>query len=196
MFFGECGMDRTQEYNKHILLSKLRNAPYFLDVREKKSTGGLTVLVDNQFDKNFLADVICNDCRGKDIRVNAIASIDQYFYWFRNDVTSSYTESFTEARQKIQAALENKFGISDTYTDVKIMERGKSLAVIEFVNKAADVLHLFKISASKAKEKRKIKALRQGLDFFKRHFWRDFSLAKGYVAYCLDDQVEFELKVE
>lgn len=189
-------MDEVQANNKHVLLSKLGSRPYFLDVREKKSTGGLTVLVDKQFDKKFLGDVILKQCKGNDTSFNVVASIDQYLYWFEDDVTSNYTGSFIEVQQKIQASLKNKFGKSDLYPGVKILERGKSLTVIEFVHKSADVLHLFKISASRAKEKRKIKGLKQGLGFFKRHFWHDFSLAKCYVAYYPDNLAEFELKID
>lgn len=187
--------EKQPNYNKHVLLERLRHKPYFFDVQEKRN--GLVVLVDRHYEKEYLTKVIKNKCSGQDVYIMLIQSITQYLDYCRNYVDSEVTDSFIQTKVKIRESLESKISKNGfLYPKVKIMEKGRPITTIDFVYKNGSELSLFKIAASKRKEIRKKISIKKGVQFFKRHFYSQLNVIKGYWISYENNTADYQLVTE
>lgn len=186
-------MDEKLNQIRHDLLETFKKYPYFFDAKIKENQTGITILVSKYANKPYVKRVANKHKAGKDVSLEYVNDMGEYFHWFSDAVDSNLTDNFVAAQEKTLEALANKFGSeSKIQKGVTLMEKGKHLTTIDFVYKQGTVLYLFKVGSSDKKHKRKLASIQAGADFFRKHFWDEYSVVKGNVAYSDGIVVNFE----
>jgi len=185
-------MDEKLNQIRHNLLEDFKNYPYFFDAKIRENETGITILVSKYANQPYVKRVANKRKAGKDVSLEYVNDMDEYFHWFSDAVDSNLTDNFVAAQKKTLEALANKFGSSKIHKGVALMARGKHLTIIDFVYKQGTVLYLFKVGSSDKKHKRKLLSIQSGADFFRRHFWDEYSVAKGNIAYYDGTLIKFD----
>ena len=186
-------MDEKLNQIRHNLLETFKRYPYFFDAKIREDETGITILVSKYSNRSYVKRVANKYKAGKDVSLEYVNDMSEYFHWFSDAVDSNLTDNFVVAQEKTLEALANKFGSeSNIHKGVTLMEKGKHLTTIDFVYKQGSVLYLFKVGSSDKKHKRKLMSLQSGADFFRRHFGDEYSVVKGNVAYSDGIVVNFE----
>lgn len=186
-------MDEQLNQTRHNLLEGFRRYPYFFDAKIRENYSGISVVMSKYANKPYVSKIVRKNNAGRDVSIDFVKDLDEYFFWFGNAVESDLTDDFVVAQEKTLDALANKFGDRDNIQKgVKLMEKGKNITTIDFVYKRSPVLYLFKVCASRKKQARKLVSIQAGAEYFRRHFWEEYSVVKGNIAYYEGALVEFE----